>query len=543
MFPSVIDVLSLAPIRPGRPEVIVGHDGLSGPVRWVHAAEVTDVGRLLRGRELVLTTGVALPDDPGALTDYVQELVQADAAGIVLELGRRWDAPPEAMVRACQAAGLPLITLSHEVPFIAVTEAVGELVISGQVEELRATDVLHRTFTRLSVEGAEPDQILAEVRRLAGVPVVLETTRHAVLAYDVPSPGASGGEGELLDGWEARSRAVAVTGRTGYDPASGWLVTVVGARGVDWGRLILVVGEEPVQQRIVLAERAASALALQRLAARDRDSLERQSHRAVLNAITGQGPASEDVEARSEALGVPLRGRRLVGLVVAPVAAATDRRWLVKQDLLRELAETAAGAARELGVPALVAVVGDDAVQVVLSLPVRTSETRRVDEFAAALHQGARSMRRPVPLVVASGGGVAAASAAGQSLDEARHVADAAGRDGSARVCHRLADVRLRGLVHLLADDPRLAAFAERELGPIEEHDANHGTHFVDLVRAAVVHGGNKSAAAAALHISRATFYERWDRVEVLFGLDLADAESRSSLHVALISREIAGER
>ena len=49
---------------------------------------------------------------------------------------------------------------------------------------------------------------------------------------------------DLLARWEARSRAVAIDGRTGYDTTTGWLVTVVGARGTDWGRLIICLPGE-----------------------------------------------------------------------------------------------------------------------------------------------------------------------------------------------------------------------------------------------------------------------------------------------------------
>ena len=48
------------------------------------------------------------------------------------------------------------------------------------------------------------------------------------------------GPRRLLAGFEQRARAAAGTGRTFYDERMGWLVTTVGARGEDWGRVILV---------------------------------------------------------------------------------------------------------------------------------------------------------------------------------------------------------------------------------------------------------------------------------------------------------------
>src|SRR5204862_221114 len=83
----------------------------------------------------------------------------------------------------------------------------------------------HQTFTELSVEGAEPAEVVRQAARMAGLPVVLENLAHQVLAYDA----AGHDPGDLLAGWEARSRGVEQAGRTGYDPRTGWLAPRAGA--------------------------------------------------------------------------------------------------------------------------------------------------------------------------------------------------------------------------------------------------------------------------------------------------------------------------
>src|ERR1022692_4077800 len=65
--------------------------------------------------------------------------------------------------------------------------------------------------------------------------------------------------------------------RTAYDESSGWLITMVGARGEDWGRVILVCGAPPGGTDTVLVERTATTLAIGRLLARQHESLERQA--------------------------------------------------------------------------------------------------------------------------------------------------------------------------------------------------------------------------------------------------------------------------
>src|ERR1700753_3041369 len=98
------EVLDLDVVRRGLPSVVAGGTRLDTPVRWVHAVELTDIGRLLRGGELVLSTGIALPDSPAALADYVAGLAEVGIAGLAVELGRRYTgALPPALGAAAAA--------------------------------------------------------------------------------------------------------------------------------------------------------------------------------------------------------------------------------------------------------------------------------------------------------------------------------------------------------------------------------------------------------------------------------------------------------
>src|SRR4051812_42524640 len=58
-YPTVADVLGLGPVKQGGPRVVAGAAGLDRVVRWVHVTELVDVATILRGGELVLSTGIA----------------------------------------------------------------------------------------------------------------------------------------------------------------------------------------------------------------------------------------------------------------------------------------------------------------------------------------------------------------------------------------------------------------------------------------------------------------------------------------------------
>ncbi|NDL58273.1 PucR family transcriptional regulator [Phytoactinopolyspora mesophila] len=541
MLPTVAEVLALPAMRRGAPQVVAGSNGLTKSVRWAHSAELSDIAHLLRGGELLMTTGIALPSDDTELAGYANGLASVGVSGLVVELGRRWrSALPPALVDACDHAGLPLITLSREAAFVTITQAVGELVVDSQLEELRTTERVHETFTELSVAGAGISEILAEVARLSGLPVILESIKHQVLGYDAAHEPAR----ELLAEWAKRSRAVESTERTTYHQPEGWLVTIVGARGDNWGRLVLVSPEPPPRRHLVLLERAASTLALHRLLARDRESLERQTHRTLLAALSTSTPPDADVVDRCADAGVPLHARKLIGLAVLPHAGdAAPPATLTAQELVRDLAEATAGAARTSRVAALVAVTSDNVVGCLLSLSPTDDDRALVDSFAADIHRAAIELPRGLPVLVAAGTPVDGAGMAWRTLTEARQVASAAGRTSANRSCHRLHDVHLRGLLHVMIDDERLTAFTERELAALNTHDNKHGGTLLASLRTFVDHGGNKTAAAAASHLSRPAYYERLARIERILNVDLSDPETVTSLHVAILAQEILGRQ
>jgi PucR family transcriptional regulator, purine catabolism regulatory protein len=520
---SLADVLALEVCRRGRPAVVAGADHLDTPVRWVHAMELTDVARLLRGGELVLSTGIALPDDERLLADYVTELADVGVAGLAVELGRRYARSlPAALVVAAEQAGLPLIAFEHEVAFIEITEAVHARIIDAQLDELRVSERLHEMFTELSVAGASPEEVVRQAAALAGRPVILADLSHRVLAF---SPGGAD-PGRLLSGFAARSRSVVLRGRTAYDEASGWLVTPVGAQGEDWGRVILVCSAAPAALDTVLLERAATTLALGRLLTRHRESLERQAHRTLISGIISQAHADPaEAAVRSRALGVPVDGRQLISLVLRfrepGLGVSAHARVL-------DLADTMAAACRAERIPSLVGTLDDARVGAMLSLGPRVTADDVLTKVATWIRD-----RAPGHLVIGVGATAESIRDVRRSFLEASQVADvaAARPDSIAPLFYRLPDLRLRGLLHLLRDDPRLQTFVERELGALLADP-----DLVDVLAAYLAAGGNKAEAAQAAHLARPTFYERLRRIERILGTDLSSAESRTSLHVALLA-------
>jgi len=544
-MPTVAEVLRLDALRRGDPQVVAAPGGLDAPVRWVHAIEFADAARLLRGGELVLTTGIALPDEEPLLGAYVAELAAVGVSALAVELGRKYTSGlPAAFIAAARDRGLPLIVFTREVPFIEITEAVHALIIDDQMEQLRASARLHEVFTDLAVAGAGPADILREAALLAGRPLILEDLSHHVLACEPAGTDPA----VLLADFGARSAAVPASPRTAYHPVPGWLVTTVGARGEDWGRVILACGAPPAPVDTVLVERAATTLALGRLLARQQESLERQAHRTLISILLAQADADpEEMAAQCRALGVPVTGRQLITAVIR--SPDDGGAGLLAQARVLDLAEAFADACRTERIPALVGSLDDVRAGALLSADAAADPEQVLGGVCAEAGRAlARRARRPYAMpggepVIGVGTAARSMREVRRSLLEARQVADAAAETPQAqdgRPFYRLADLRLRGLLSLLGGDARLATFVDRELGPLREYDATHGTDLISVLAAYLAAGGNKADAAARAHLARPTLYERLRHIERILGISLDSAESRTSLYVALLAPDPA---
>uniref|UniRef100_UPI0015EFF1B2 PucR family transcriptional regulator ligand-binding domain-containing protein n=1 Tax=Streptomyces shenzhenensis TaxID=943815 RepID=UPI0015EFF1B2 len=179
---SVRQILALERVLAGDPEVVAGAAHLDRPVRWVHVAEAPDVGVMLTGGEMVLTTGVLLAGDEHKQAEYIQSLHRAEAAAVVLGLGRAFPAPPDAMRRAADRCGLPLVVLHRPFPFAELTEEVQSRLVRRKFAAVSLSESVRTALTGLITAGAPLQRLLDEVAVHSACPVVVTNLAHRVLA-------------------------------------------------------------------------------------------------------------------------------------------------------------------------------------------------------------------------------------------------------------------------------------------------------------------------------------------------------------------------
>src|SRR3954447_4570714 len=112
---SLADVLDLPVVRRALPEIVIGDAALGRPVRWAHVIEMRDPDDLLKGGELVLTTGLGAGDEPGHQALWIASLIEQGIAALAVELGTSGGGVPAPVVAACARASVPVVAFHRPV--------------------------------------------------------------------------------------------------------------------------------------------------------------------------------------------------------------------------------------------------------------------------------------------------------------------------------------------------------------------------------------------------------------------------------------------
>ncbi|WP_154657976.1 PucR family transcriptional regulator [Fictibacillus gelatini] len=102
-------------------KVIAGKKGLNRIVKWAHVMEVTHIGKLLNGQELILTTGVAWKENKKDFYTFLQQLIDHNVSALCIELGTYLSVIPEEIKSLADTHDFPLIVFYEEVRFIDIT--------------------------------------------------------------------------------------------------------------------------------------------------------------------------------------------------------------------------------------------------------------------------------------------------------------------------------------------------------------------------------------------------------------------------------------
>jgi purine catabolism regulator len=495
VLPTVTEVLELPAVRAAAPEVLAG-DPDTAVVRWVHSSEVYEMGGLLAGGELLLTTGLGLHGRTAQqVADYVEQLADAGCAALAMEVGRSFAVVPHELIQTARRRGMVLLALHEVVPFVRMVEDFHDLLLRRKLSWRRAGEPIWQELLGLVVSGQGLAAVLNAAARTADCPVEF---------LDV--------DGRVVE----RSRTPGL-----IDSAARTVAEVRGPHG-PVGRLVLH-GRATVGRSSV-AERADVAVALELGRHPDLGSRPSLAQAVITDLVAGVLVSQGDLQGRLAAAGwVPTPG---IHVLVA--AVDVDRRTPASEAVpaVREAAESVLGRC-------LVGAAGSTVLVLARGWP-RSAQRRQRDAAeqlrsllcAGPLDAAVRTIgvADPVSELAAIPGAVA----------RAREVVTLSRRIGSRRPVVLAQDVAVHRLLAGGLDGAEIAAFVTAQLGPLVDHDATHGTDLLRTLDAHIATGLSKTRTADLLGVRRQTLYARLDRIEHLLGAPVDDPGQRTCLGLAL---------
>lgn len=491
-------------VRRADPDFLGRAEHLDRLVRWVHSSEIYEIGPLLSGGEVLLTTGLGLAGaDAGSRRHWVRDLAGRGVAAVALEPGRSLPDLPAEVADEARRAELPLVVLRTVVPFAEICREVNSDVLTSDLARLRRGDELVRQLHEHAADGAGLAELVSRTARIAQEPIEVRTLSGQLVAAAAP---------DAADRRGPRNPAPPAPPGPAAQPAR----SVVRAAGEPWGHVLL--GSSTCVETQFLAERVAAVVGLvvQRSATSGQGTSDLGITLLTDLLDRPRFTTSTQLLTRAALAGFyPGPGQRVVGLAGS---CADPRRGAV-------LLGRAAGSGQHLLAP----VRGQ-----VLGLIAADQAGDPSGQLARKLDAAAQELEACVVL-----GPSVEVDRAGDSLIRAREGLDVGpGRPGAATW-------RRTSMEHLLTQVPaqQVKALAEDALGPLQAWDRLHGSALLDTLAAWIDHGLNTAATARALHVRRQTVHERLVRIGTVLGFDPGDGSELAHLVVASAAARVQQDR
>jgi len=483
-------------------EESLGLTQVAGPSadRSITAAAVSELtfpGPWLQGGELLMTIGLLLEMSESTCRDYIDGLVTAGVAALAVGLGAdlpHQSAPP-VLAAAAERAGLPLLTVPDEVPFIAVTKAVYAQLAAEERRELEWAFDTQRSLTAAAVQPGGLPAILEAHHRASGCSAAVIDLLGRVL-------GAAGSAADTLPsrlgavvesirpsglraaGVDADPRVRREVHPLGSTRLRGWLLLEgradrLASQAVTAGLISLLSLEIERRYTLDAAQRRRRRSTFDRLAHATVDDL------TAARLLTAIGLSDQDLRCA------------VIAEDVDPLGLADDLATSLPDAMVRT-----ADAAVQVALPA--------------GVDLRTALSRIAPGRPAGIGIGVR----PGALAI--------------SLAQASTALAASRLRGEPVVATDVASSRL-----ILSYVPGqvLAGYADAVLGAI---DASDQPELLSTLRTFLESNGVWETAADALQVHRHTVRNRITRIEQITGKRLDSAQDRFELWLALRVRDLA---
>jgi len=134
--------------------LVAGEQGRSKVVVGATLMEVPDIFPYLEKNALLLTTLYPLSGDPKQLSELIPQLHDLEVSGIGIKPARYVREIPDIMIEQANQLGFPIISLPPEANLSTMANHILSLSLNENIVRLQFRDEMHRTLTKLLLDGA-----------------------------------------------------------------------------------------------------------------------------------------------------------------------------------------------------------------------------------------------------------------------------------------------------------------------------------------------------------------------------------------------------
>lgn len=186
-------------------QIVAGIRGIDRTITSIEVMEVPELSHWVSPGLLVMTAFYSIRDDQERQIEILRTLINNEAAGIVIKLGRFIDLLPEPMLRIAEDCRFPIITIPKEISYISILTPLYERLYEEKKERMEEVDNPFRAF----IDGKYQtlDEALDTLQEIVGGSVYIED-EEGLLLYVA--------KGFKPDGWRRSPRLFSVPEYKGW---------------------------------------------------------------------------------------------------------------------------------------------------------------------------------------------------------------------------------------------------------------------------------------------------------------------------------------
>ncbi|WP_085523156.1 PucR family transcriptional regulator [Tuberibacillus sp. Marseille-P3662] len=501
----------------GDAQVVAGRKGLSRAVKWTHIMEVTEIGQLLNGNELILSTGVGWANEDLSLS-FLRQLIDQNVSALCVELGTYINSIPEGMIELAKQHQFPLIVFNQEVRFIDITQDLNGLMIKTRDKMMSDLEAFSNQLNHLLLSTDGFKGVLRLLHDYLDVQVIYEPVDSQVLFY--PTVEKSKRE-TLLSKIHSRS----------HDLSESTASQPIQALGHKFADLIIFSQSEAwTEFDYLVLDRTATALAQDQLRLLYVEEKRKYKENRWVQKWLNGDHRQEEIEQHLSSLESSLKPKGCTVCLCKVDFSEREPDFTYYTMIFRSIFE-------QQGFFLLATYEWNQMTFVLLNKRKKADWKSRMNR---ALEQIQKTELIKEQLATPAYFGVGKLLDHLNCLHESYHMAQETlyAQEKIGKLDNPYyEELYIYQLVSQLNKQGSLEAFVTDYLSPVLEYDDKHKSQMFDTLKVFLEVNGSKKEAAKRLFIVRQTLYHRIEKLKELLGEDFMEPEKRLAIEFGVYAK------